>query len=413
MNSFLDEWRFLAKGKQIAVLILLPIIGSLIFGYVFSNNQINEAPIAVIDQDNSVYSRQLIMNVEASQYMKVKDVFHTAVSPDTLLYNEHYLAVLYLPQGLEQNRYQGKQSNIGFFIDNTVASATTGLRTGITEVITTENTAVTLGKLKAMGLGDDAAGGTALPINLQQRILYNPTNDFLPVSVIGFVCSMIISTLSSMAGSVVPRLRQEGLLQRELSHPVGLLLRLLPYAFVASSSMLLALSLLKQVGGMRFEAMPHEFFIPLLLFSVNSALLGMLVGWSATGPDKVSGRIMGIVIPSFLLSGTQVAVLLLPGPLQVVSNMLPITWLFRFIRGMGFRGGSIGYFWVEIGYYLMMTAVLCIIIALLMLRETRKIKQSSPVGGALAADKEPGSAQAASALPEAQPAVPAPASVGI
>ncbi|GAA4875794.1 hypothetical protein GCM10023310_64330 [Paenibacillus vulneris] len=374
MRSQLDEWRIALTGKFVPAILIAPLIVAALFGYMFQNSQINEAPIAVVDEDNSIYSRQFTEKVNASQYMQVTDVFHQAMQPDTLLANEKYMAVIYLPRGMEQLRYQGKQVNIGVLIDNSMPSAVGNLRNGIQELITIENTTLSVGKLKVMGLSDEAAAGIVAPLSMQQRLLYNPTSDFIGFMVIGFVNVVALGITAIAAASIVPRLRVEGKLLQELDHPIGLWLRVVPYAVISCISLLLAIGLLKQLGGLRFAGSAIEFIVPLLLYTLTVSWMGMLVGWSAADPSKVALRTYAIVYPSFMLSGVQVAPIVFPYPIQVISHMLPLTWLFKLLRGMGYRGGSIAYFSAELGVFLLMIGVLSLGIGLMMLWENRKLK---------------------------------------
>ncbi|MBU7319661.1 ABC transporter permease [Paenibacillus oleatilyticus] len=380
MKSLLDETKYALSGKFVLAILIAPLIVAALFGYMFKNGQINEAPMAVVDEDNSLYSQQFIDKVNASQYLNVVDVFHEAIPPEKLMANEKYMVVMYLPRGMEQYRFQGKQINIGLLIDNSMPSAIGNIRSGMQELITIENTTLSVGKLKVMGLGDDAAMGIASPLSLQQRLLFNPTSDFIGFMVIGFVNVVALGITAIAGASIVPRLRVEGRLEEALRSPIGLWSRVLPYAVISCISLMLAFGLLKQLGGLRFVGNPLEFLVPLLLYTLTVTLMGMVVGWTAADPSKVALRTYAIVYPSFMLSGVQVATIIFPGPIQAVSNMLPLTWLFKFIRGIGYRGGALEYFARELGVFVVMIGVMSLAVGLLTIWETRRVKVNSTVG---------------------------------
>lgn len=380
MNQLRDEWEHILRHKFVWVILIAPLILSVVFGYVFKNNQINEAPIAVVDLDNSAFSLQLINKLNASQYIDVKDIYHEPKDANRLLYREQYVAVLYLPSELETARMQGKQSNIGFYIDMSTPAATGNLRSAVTEVITTENSMYSTVRVKAFGLNDSQASGAVTNLSVQQRLLYNPTNDTMDTSVIGFINTFMLSLLSGATLAIIPRLREEGRLAEALEHPFAVLLRLAPYAIIACASFYLSIGLLKQIGGFRFEGDPFEAWIPILLYTTSASLMAMLLGWGASTVAKAKSRVMLIVMPSFLLGGTQLPVMMLPEPLQMVSNALPIAWHFKFIRGMGFRGGDLEYFTHELGGFLLMAGAFLIGIFLLMLKEKRKMKTAGEEG---------------------------------
>ncbi|TVY12059.1 ABC transporter permease [Paenibacillus cremeus] len=382
MKSLLDEWKFALASKYVPAILIAPLLIAALFGYMFQNGQINEAPVAVVDEDNSAYSRSFIDKVNSTQYLNVIDVFHEAIAPETLMANEEYMAVIYLPRGMEQLRFQGKQINVGLLIDNSMPSAIGNIRSGMQELITIENTTLSVGKLKVLGMSDEAAMGIASPLSLQQRLLFNPTSDFIGFMVIGFVNVVALGITAIGAASIVPRLRLEGKLEEALRSPLGLWPRVLPYAVISCISLMLAFGLLKQLGGLRFVGSPVAFVVPLLLYTLTVTLMGMVVGWTAADPSKVALRTYAIVYPSFMLSGVQVATIIFPGPIQAVSHVLPLTWLFKFIRGMGYRGGKLAYFAQELGVFVLMIGVLSLLVGGMMLWETRraKVKLNSKMG---------------------------------
>ncbi|HZG17827.1 MAG TPA: ABC transporter permease [Candidatus Bathyarchaeia archaeon] len=382
MNAFREEWNRMTSGKYAITAIIVPLVVAAVFGFLFSKNQINESNVAVIDEDNSLYSKQLIDKINASQYMHVSNVYHQAVKPEELLYNEKNLAVLFLPQGLEQNRYLGKQSNIGFFIDNSIPAANGNIRTAISEVLNTENaSSPTVGRLRAMGMNDDQVAATLSNLSLQQRLLFNPTNDNINLMVIGYVTIVCFSSLLGTSAQIVPRLRQEGRLLQELQKPFGLLLRIMPYVIATSAANFLAIGLLKQVGGFRFVGSAFEFLLPVLLFFMTSGWLGMLVGWTAATPQATAPRMTAVIMPTFMLSGIMAPLALFPSSVQLFSNILPASWFFRFVRGMGLRGGELKYFGAEIGAFLVLAAVFIGLLFLLMLREAKRAKRDAKAEG--------------------------------
>lgn len=380
MKAIIDEFKLILNGKFIFIIIIAPLIISAAFGYVFKNNQLNEAPVAVVDMDHSTYSQHLIEQLDADQYIDINYITYNYTDPNDFLYNEKYLGVIYLPAGLEKARAQGNQINIGFYVDTALSTATASLRTGATEVITAENSTASSGKLVAMGLNATQATNLSTGLNLQTRLLYNPTNNMLMSSVIGFVNTVFLSILGGATLGIVPRLREQGLLAGMVQKPLSIVFRVIPYSLIATASMYLVMGCLKQVGGLRFEANVFQLFIPFIMYTIALSLLCMMVGWSASSPAKAAGRITMILLPSFILSGAQIPVALLPPILQQVSHALPLSWHFKFLRGLGFRGGDLKYFSQELGGFLILITCILFVIFLLILNERRKARKAERDG---------------------------------
>lgn len=109
MKSLIDEWKYVAGSKYIRLIFIGPMIAALFFGLMFSQNQLNKSPVVVIDEDHSEYSRQLISKINASQYMSVKSVYASRMSPEILLANEQAVAVIMLPNQLGLRQQQGNR----------------------------------------------------------------------------------------------------------------------------------------------------------------------------------------------------------------------------------------------------------------------------------------------------------------
>jgi ABC-2 type transport system permease protein len=102
----------------------------------------------------------------------------------------------------------------------------------------------------------------------------------------------------------------------------------------------------------------------------------MLVGWTAPDTGKAGGRIILLILPSFLLSGGQVPVALLPELLKWINKAIPLTLHIKFLRGMGYKGGSIGYFIPELGHYIILIGVFLLGLFFLVLKENKNHKKS-------------------------------------
>ncbi|WP_256757913.1 ABC transporter permease [Cohnella sp. WQ 127256] len=376
MKSLIEEWKYVTGSKFLLMIFIGPLIAALFFGLMFSNNQINKSPVVVIDEDHSVYSRQLISKLNASQYMKVTNVFANRMDPETLLANEQAVAVIMLPNQLELRNLHGKSSNIGILMDNTMPSGLMGVRTAIQEIITTENTTLSMTRLGQSGMDAETAKGLISPLSLQQRMLFNPTTSYVGFMVLGFVNIIVVMITTSAAGSIAPRLRKEGKLFVNGVSPVQLWVRSVPYAILSTFSLMLSYGLLKQVGSMRFEAEPYLFIVPLLVYCFALSLMGLLIGYTAKDASKVGLRSSLVVYPSFLATGIQLTPLAFPMFFQITAWALPMNWLNRLIRGMAFRHGSLTAYSVEIGALLVIIGIASLLIGLLMLRESRKTNSS-------------------------------------
>jgi ABC-2 type transport system permease protein len=356
MSEIRDEWKKILSGNFIILMLIIPVVVTALFSYLFQNGIAEEVPLAVVDMDHSTYSRQLIEKLDASQYVTVSDTYDNYVDVDSFLYNERYSGVLYLPYGLETAYTQGKTIKLGLYVDMTMSSCAGSLKSGVSEVLAVEN----------------AAKGASVVLNAEQRSLYNPTRTMMMSTVMMFINVAILAVLAIYTMPIVPRLRQEGLFFKKLKNPLGIILRNVPYALVCTISLYFTFGILKQFAHLRFEANWIEIFVPFFLFAFSSSLMSMAIGWNASSPESASGRVVFIILPSTLLGGASFPSLMMPIIFKCINKLIPFSMHFKFLRGMGFKGGHLRYFMPELGEYFMLIALFAAIILVFVFCETKK-----------------------------------------
>lgn len=89
------------------VAMLVAVVCAVLFTVLLGNNFIEEAPVAVIDLDNSKYSHELIQEMDASPYIDINTVFHSAVNPKALFYPS-------IPRGRRRITVKSRASSSSF-----------------------------------------------------------------------------------------------------------------------------------------------------------------------------------------------------------------------------------------------------------------------------------------------------------
>jgi ABC-2 type transport system permease protein len=85
-----------------------------------------------------------------------------------------------------------------------------------------------------------------------------------------------------------------------------------------------------------------------LLFTVTVLSLGLLIS-SIAASQQVAMLIslMGLFLPTILLSGFMFPIENMPVPLQVISNIVPAKWFYAIVRGIMIKGIGLSFLWKE------------------------------------------------------------------
>ena len=158
---------------------------------------------------------------------------------------------------------------------------------------------------------------------------------YLLAGLLGY--GVVATAFASLAISLVIR-RESGVLKRVRGTPLpaGVYLA----AVIASTLVVIALETIAQIAVGRFlldaegPASPGAFAAALLLGSAAFAALGLALSGFVRSAEGSSAIVNAIYLPMTFISGVFFSVQAMPGFLQTVAEVLPLTPLLELIRGV-------------------------------------------------------------------------------
>lgn len=355
IGSFKSEIGFLFSGKGMPyekVCILVAMVISIFLTLLMSGNFAKDAPIAVIDLDNSHYSRELISQIEASEYMQVSEVLYTPIDPQTLFYRDHVIAVVYFPRELEKNRYSGNNGVIGVFYDYTNTAQAADIKQALNSLVAEDNASAI-----------QATGGTNTgTVTLSSRNLFNPAGSTSNGQTQGFLFFFGSMFFVFATIGMIPRLRMTHQLDDILLNgtPWELLAKIVPYAFLMVISFFFGMAILRIWGDLVFSGALISFLIIQIFYSINVGILSLLVGWTAPNPGLANSRMIFLIPGGFILGGVTAPIAKFAPWVIAFSHIFPLTWEFHFTRDIIQRGATLTDISSEVGAYFVYIAICAI-----------------------------------------------------
>ncbi len=347
VKSFKDEIAVLFSGQGMPyekVCILVAMVVSVLMSFLMSGNFAKDAPVAVIDLDNSRYSRELITRIEASEYMAVSEILYSPIDPETLFYRDHVIAVLYFPRGLEKERYSGGNGVIGAFYDYTNTAQAADIKQAMNSLVATDNAAAI-----------QATGGTNTgTVTLSSRNLFNPAGSTSNGQTQGFLFFFGSMFFVFATIGMIPRLRMTHQLDDILLNgtPWELVAKIVPYAFLMVISFFLGMAVLRVWGDLIFSGAIISFLIIQIFYSMNVGMLSLLVGWTASNPGLANSRMIFLIPGGFIFGGVTAPIAKFASWVVAFSHIFPLTWEFHFTRDIIQRGATLSDISSLIGAYL-------------------------------------------------------------
>lgn len=324
----------------IVIALLLPLVQMLIFGYAI-NFDVRHIETVVFDQDNSRESRDYLQRLQAGQYLDVIGYVGGPSEAAALLKTGTARVAVIIPAGFARDVVSGKNPQVGVMIDG--SDAQVSLRARFAFISPPDR--------KKPGAPD-----------ARINVLFNPdskTPNFMIPGLIAVILQIV--TVALTAFSIV-REKEQGTLEQLMVTPVGrlalMLGKLVPYAALAFAELVVIL----YVSDVVFGIQPHGSLFALAVLSIPfiiaSLALGLLISTVSQTQGQALQFAMLTMLPSILLSGYVSPRETMPGPLYLISTILPATHFIQISRGIIVRGAGLMDLMPQLGALLVIGSIL-------------------------------------------------------
>jgi ABC-2 type transport system permease protein len=357
----IKELRSLWHDKILFFLIIYIFSAGIYIGATSASVQLRNAPIAFVDEDQSILSGRLV-NAFYGPYFNLPELI-ASDDVDPGLDAGIYTFVVDIPPDFERDLIAGKQPEIQVNIDATRMTQA-GIGAGYIQNIINRELANYI---------QDSRGDAGLPINLAVQMKYNPN---LTDTWFGSVMELInnITLLSIiLSGAALIREREHGTLEHLLVMPLGAAEIMLSKIWSMGLVVLLAagLSLYFVVQGVLM--VPIAGSVPLFLFGAMLLLfattsMGIFMGTVARTMPQLGLMMILIILPLELLSGGATPYESMPDIIQNIMQAAPTTHFVNLAQAVLYRGAGIEVVWPR----LLAIAVIGMVFFLLSLSLFRK-----------------------------------------
>jgi ABC-2 type transport system permease protein len=348
-----EFYHILRDKRTMFILLGMPLVQILIFGFALTN-EVKNSKIAVLDNSRDAATASLLREVEASRYFEIEKQLHSNREILPVFKSSRVRLVIVIPPGFQQDILHQNKANIQLIADASDPNLANTLTSYATAII--------------MDYQDRITNERKLPytIHVEPRMLYNPqlkgAYNFVP----GVIAMVLMLVCTMMTAITIVREKESGTLEILLVSPMRpiiiIMAKAVPYLLLSmvnvASILLLSVFVLEvPINGslalLLFEAM---------LFTLTCLALGLLIS-SATDSQQTAMFIslVGMFLPTIMLSGFMFPIENMPLPLQVVSNAVPAKWFYTIMKSVMIKGVGITAVWKETLILAGMTIVLLLL----------------------------------------------------
>lgn len=201
-RSIGDGWRTLT-GRWIyfVLMIVIPLGGTFFFLDLMNSGLPTPVPVAVVDQDHSSMSRQLIRTLGTSQITTItveSETFHDAVRK---VRSGEVMGFFLIPRNFQREAMNGGQPTLSYFCNLTYYVPGSLAFKGFKTVAVSTTGGIVSAKLIGVGMNQSSVGSLIQPIAINQNPIGNPWmnyNYYLSVSFIaGLIALLVMQTTAA------------------------------------------------------------------------------------------------------------------------------------------------------------------------------------------------------------------------
>lgn len=326
-------------SRTLFILIGMPMVQILIFGFALTN-EVKNSRFAVIDLAKDDQSKKLISRMDASQYFECVGNYHSIGEIEAAFRKGKIRMGLVIPQqfGNQLKMTDGSQLQL-------IADASD------------PNVANTLVNYAQAVIGDfekEAAGDRIIPYSIvtETKMMYNPqlkgAYNFVP----GVMAMVLLLVCTMMTALTVVREKELGTMEIMLVSPIRpikiILAKAVPYLLLSMFNIATILLLSVFVLDVPIRGNLALLFSESILFILVSLSLGLFISSSTDSQQSAMFiSLVGMFLPTVMLSGFMFPIENMPLPLRTVSNIVPAKWFYMIVRSVMIKGVGFHHVWKE------------------------------------------------------------------
>ncbi|MFZ7101899.1 MAG: ABC transporter permease [Peptococcaceae bacterium] len=334
-------WR---DKKALAVVVLVPLLYTLLFGFLYSPHIVTNLKTAVIDYSPSQLSRSVVAGFNQSDRFAVKYHLRDESEIKELMERGDIDVVIIIPENFTRNIKKGRSSSIFMGVNAANMIVSNGAAASALQITKTYSAGIVIKQLTAQGLLEEQAYNTANPISISFRPWFNPTYNYTNYLLLGIISVALQQIyLMSVANSFAKE-KEQGTFKEsgtDLSRLISLAAGKVMVFFGFAVLSLLGVALL----AFKVFDIPLRGSFGLILlmgmpFIVAVISLGIILGVFSGNQVESTQNAMLMAYPTFLLTGFTWPLAAMPEILRMIAHCLPLTYFAENFRKIALTGSD-------------------------------------------------------------------------
>ncbi len=360
----------LRDPRSLMMGIGMPMLLLFLFGYALTLD-VEQVPLAVWDQANSVESRELVSRFSGSRYFDLRIATDSYRRIEDAIDRREALIALVIPPDFSRRLSRGEAAVVQAIVDGSDPNTATIALGYADATVQTYSHRIAMEQLRRAGVKPDRIPA----LELIPRVWFNSdmvSRNFIFPGLIAVVMMIMAAILTSLC---MAREWENGTMEQLIATPVTpvelIAGKLAPYVCIGILDLALCICVGQFVFGVPLRGSLWLLTPLALLFLFGALSFGMLFGIITKSQLLASQlAIVTTVLPAFLLSGFIFPIENMPAPIRVVTHIVTARYFVFILRGIYLKDTGMELLWPEV---LFLAGFGAIVMALAVMRFRKKI----------------------------------------
>jgi ABC-2 type transport system permease protein len=346
-----EGYHILRDRRTLVVLIFMPIIQVILFGYSIRTD-VKDVRLVIVDPTPDATTLELRNRFTAGGTFRIVAVVPSRASLAPLFQTDTAQVAVEFQPRFGERIAAGEVAQVLVTTDATEPNSGSARQTYVTAVI--QNYEQELRQR-----------GGRIRIMPQMRARFNPTRSSTNLFVPGLMAMVLNIIAALMTALSLTREKETGTMETLLVSPLRpwqiIVGKVAPYLLIGFVSVLTVLLEAKLVFHVPIRGSVPLLLAEGMLFILVSLSLGILIS-ARTSSQRVAmmAALIGTMLPTQMLSGFIFPLESMPRVIQWIAHIIPATWFVRVSRGIMLKGVGLSYLWTESLILVVMTLVLLV-----------------------------------------------------
>lgn len=350
-KEFLHIFRDL---RTMIILFLIPAALLLLFGFVVSTD-LKNAGIAFLDLSNDDMTQQLTNKICSSGFFHKSETLHSYAEIDSVLKGSKTKAVIIFEKDFGKKLMGEGKAAVHIIADGSEPNMATMSTNFISGIISDFNR-----QLKGV-----PSQGIFL-VQPEVRMFYNPALRPQHMFVPGVITMIMILICALMTSITITREKEFGTMEALLVSPLKpiqiILGKIVPYFILSIIDVILILVLSRYVFELPVKGNMVLMLSESMLYILMSLSIGILISTvSKTMQQAIFISLVGMMLPTVLLSGFIYPIENMPAAYDWISAILPPRYFVTIMKNVMIKGTGFTYVWKETLILVLFTVIAIVV----------------------------------------------------